>query len=87
MEYRVTSAAFCFDEVGAYKRYQEAFEAVNAKIMTDYESGNVSIIVDFQTIDQLANFANSIKRDLVFPAARPGHNKELTIWIKDDYME
>ena len=87
MKFRVTSARYCMDEMDVYTHYQEVFEQFDAKIMTDMETGNVSIIVNFQTIEQLAKFANAVEKDLLFPAERPGYITDRAIWIKDGYME
>lgn len=87
MEYRVTSAAYLFDEVGCYEKYREAFDKVGAKLMTDIETGNVSIMVNFTTIEQLEEFARDVQHDLSFPCERPNWTYGLTIYIKDDYME
>ena len=87
MEYRIVSAAYLFDEVGCYEKYREAFDRIGAKIMTDIETGNVSIVANFTTIEQLEDFARTVRHDLSFPCERPNYPYDLTIYIKDGYME
>ena len=85
MQYRITSARYCMDEMDVYTHYQEAFEKVSAKISSNIESGNISILVNFETTEELMNFSLSVGAGLYF--SRPFGDGIPEIWIKDGYME
>ncbi|RKV76228.1 MAG: hypothetical protein D8H99_54095 [Streptococcus sp.] len=85
MQYRITSARYCFDEMKVYEQYRAAFDKFGAKISSDIETGNISILVDFETTEELMNFSLSVGAGLYFSCPRSKHIPE--IWIKDGYME
>ena len=85
MQFRITSARYCCDEMKCFENYREAFDKFNAKIMSEIDTGNVNIIVEFNTIEELEEFAQLVEHSLHFPRRIRG--KLSDIWIKDDYME
>lgn len=85
MEFRVTSARYCMDEMKVYEQYRAAFEKFSAKISSDTETGNISILVDFETTEELMEFSLSVGSGLYL--SRPISDHITEIWIKDGYME
>nr|DAK36658.1 MAG TPA: hypothetical protein [Caudoviricetes sp.] len=85
MQYRITSARYCFDEMKVYEQYRAAFDKFSAKLSSDIETGNISILVDFETTEELMEFSQLVGCGLYF--SRPTSDLIPQIWIKDDYME
>lgn len=85
MEFRVTSARYCFDEMKVYEKYRGALDEFGAKISSDIETGNISILVDFETTEELMEFSQLVVSGLYL--SRPISDYVPTIWIKDGYME
>lgn len=85
MEFRVTSARYCFEEMKVYEQYQAAFDKFGAKISIDIETGNISILVDFETTEELMEFSQLVGSGLYL--SRPIIDYVPEIWIKDGYME
>nr|DAI22228.1 MAG TPA: hypothetical protein [Caudoviricetes sp.] len=85
MEFRVISARYCFDEMEVYEQYRETFEKFGAKIVSDIDTGNISILVDFQTTEKLVEFSKLVGSGLYL--SRPISDSITEIWIKDGFME
>lgn len=85
MQYRITSARYCFDEMKVYEKYRGALDEFGAKISSDIETGNISILIHFATSAELCEFSKLVGRGLYF--SRPTSDRIPEIWIKDDYME
>lgn len=85
MQYRITSARYCFDEMKVYEKYRESFDKFGANISSDIETGNISILVDFKTTEELMEFAKLVGSGLYLSRPLSDHVPE--IWIKDGYME
>lgn len=85
MQYRITSARYCLDEMKVYEQYRAAFDKFSAKISSDIETGNISILVDFETTEELMEFSQLVGSGLYL--SRPISDYVHTIWIKDGYME
>lgn len=85
MKFRVTSARYGFDEMEVYEQYREALDKFCAKVSSDIDTGNISILVDFETTEELMEFSQSVKCGLYF--SRPIIDDIPEIWIKDGYME
>lgn len=85
MQYQITSARYCFDEMKVYEQYREAFDKFGANISSDIETGNISILVDFETTEELMEFSQLVGSGLYL--SRPSNDYVPTIWIKDGYME
>lgn len=85
MQYRITSARYCFDEMKVYEQYRGPLDKFGAKISSDIETGNISILVDFETIEELMEFSLSVGSGLYLSHPISDHVPE--IWIKDGYME
>lgn len=85
MKFRITSARYCMDEMDVYTHYQEAFEKFGAEISSDIETGNISILVNFETTEELMEFSQLVGSGLYL--SRPISDYVPAIWIKDGYME
>jgi hypothetical protein len=85
MEFRVTSARYCLDEMKVYEQYRAAFDKFGAKISSDIETGNISILIHFATSAELYEFSKLVGCGLYF--SRPVGDRIPEIWIKDGYME
>lgn len=85
MEFRVTSARYCFDEMKVYEKYRGALDEFGAKISSDIETGNISILIHFATTAELYEFSKIVGCGLYF--SRPTSDRIPEIWIKDGYME
>lgn len=85
MQYKITSARYCFDEMKVYEQYREPLDEFGAKISSDIETGNISILINFATTAELYEFAKLVGCSLYLSLPRDGHIPE--IWIKDGYME
>ena len=85
MQYRITSARYCFDEMKVYEQYRTAFDKFRAKISSDIKTGNISILINFATTAELYEFSKIVGCGLYF--SRPTSDLIPEIWIKDGYME
>lgn len=85
MEFRVTSARYCFDEMKVYEQYRDPLDEFGAKISSDIETGNISISVNFETTEELMEFSQLVGSGLYL--SRPTSDRIPEIWIKDGYME
>lgn len=85
MQYRITSARYCFDEMKVYEQYREPLDQFGAKISSDIETGNISILINFATTAELYEFSKIVGCGLYF--SRPTSDRIPEIWIKDGYME
>lgn len=85
MQYRITSARYCFDEMKVYEQYRGPLDEFGAKISSDIETGNISILINFATTAELYEFSKLVGCGLYISCPRSEHIPE--IWIKDGYME
>lgn len=85
MQYRITSARYCFDEMKVYEQYQDILDEFGAKISSDIETGNISILINFATTAELYEFSKLVGCGLYLSCPHSEHIPE--IWIKDGYME
>lgn len=85
MRYQITSARYCFDEMKVYEQYQGPLEEFGAKISSDIETGNVTILINFATTAELNEFAKLVGCGLYLSCLMDDCIPE--IWIKDGYKE
>ena len=85
MQYRITSARYCFDEMKVYEQYREPLNEFGAKISSDIETGNISILINFATAAELYEFAKLVGCGMYL--SLPMDDCIPEIWIKDGYME